>query len=104
MYHIFKAGAEVHVVECDTNIGRVWDYEGTPPDHISGRGGTTFDQPIHYANDEYKPDCLVYCTDGYAPPPDVECNCPIMWILCKNGSCEVDDMENFQGIKIKMDY
>lgn len=104
MSHIYKAGAEIHVVECDTRIGKKWKYEGVWDRTVTGRGGTDFNEPIDYANKEYHPDCLIYFTDGYAPNPRNKCNCPILWILCKNGSIDVDKMEDFQGIKLKMDY
>jgi len=71
---------------------------------VTGRGGTDFNEPIDYANKEYHPDCLIYFTDGYASNPKNKCNCPILWILCKNGSIDIDKMEDFQGIKLKMDY
>lgn len=105
IHHIHKAGAEIHIVEADWVIGNKWDYRGKPPGEITGRGGTSFDEPIMYANDEYKPDALIYFTDGYASPPP-KCNCPLMWILCKNGSCEPEDMisQNFQGMVVKMDF
>jgi predicted metal-dependent peptidase len=103
IHHIYKADAEIRIVECDYNIGNVWDYTGTPPDKISGRGGTSFDEPIIYANTEYNPDCVIYFTDGEAPPPP-KCKCPLMWIISKNQGVEVEDMKDFQGIKVKMNF
>lgn len=101
--HIWKTGAEIKIVECDVNIGNIWDYKGKFPKMISGRGGTDFNAPIIYANKEYKPDCTIYFTDGYAPSP-VKCNSPLMWIVCKNGGIDIESMGDFQGIKVKMNF
>jgi predicted metal-dependent peptidase len=103
VYHIYKTDAEIRIVECDYNIGKIWDYKGVHPDTITGRGGTSFDEPIIYANEVYKPDALVYFTDGEAPAPP-KCNCPMIWIISKNQGVQVEDIEDFQGIKIKMDF
>jgi predicted metal-dependent peptidase len=39
VYHVWKAGAIVDVIECDTVINRVYEYKGKTPEFISGRGG-----------------------------------------------------------------
>lgn len=39
IYHIWKAGADVHVLECDAKINKEWDYKGKPPKVVTGRGG-----------------------------------------------------------------
>lgn len=103
IHWIHKTDAEVRIIECDYNVGKIWDYKGKFPGEVTGRGGTSFDPPIIYANEEYNPDCLIYFTDGEAPPPP-KCNCPLMWLISKNQGCQVEDMEQFQGIKIKMDF
>jgi predicted metal-dependent peptidase len=100
---IYKSKAEILIVECDTVIGKKWKYKGKFPGEITGRGGTDFNAPIIYANTEYRPDCLIYFTDGEAPPP-VKCKCPIMWLITKNQGRSAEDMADFQGIKIKMDF
>ena len=102
MYHIYKSGAEIRVVECDTQIGSVWDYRGTPPEGITGRGGTCFNPPLQYANDEFAADAIIYFTDGFAPAPSVKTKAPILWMVCANGGCGLEAMENFPGRAIKM--
>lgn len=101
--NIWKTGSDVRIVECDASIGNIWDYKGTFPTYVTGRGGTSFDPPIIYANEEYKPDVLIYFTDGECSPPP-KCNCPIMWILSKNQGATVEQMADFQGIKVKMNF
>lgn len=101
--NIWKAGAEIHIVECDAQIGNTYNYKGITPEKITGRGGTDFNPPIEYANNEYKPDAVVYFTDGFCPAP-IKCHCPLLWILAKNNSVDIDSIQDFQGIKVKMDF
>jgi predicted metal-dependent peptidase len=35
---------------------------------------------------EKAPDLLVYCTDGYAPPPTVRIPIPTVWLLTPDGA------------------
>ena len=51
---------------------------------VVGRGGTSFQEPINYAN-EHEYDGLVILTDGYAPEPLIPDNmrCRIVWV-CNN--------------------
>ncbi|MCB9763012.1 MAG: hypothetical protein H6739_24645 [Alphaproteobacteria bacterium] len=85
VYHLWRAGAEVRVVECDTAIHATWDYRGVPPAGVHGGGGTSFTPPIRYANERYGPDAILYFTDGYAEPPAVVSRCPILWIISSQG-------------------
>lgn len=101
IYHIWKQGSQVYVVECDIAIHRQYFYQGKTPETVLGGGGTAFEAPIHYANQVYQPDALIYFTDGYGSAPSVHCNCPILWLLSKNGS-QIEYLKGFQGRKIKM--
>lgn len=101
IYHIWKQGAEIMVVECDTTIHQQYLYRGTAPQKIMGRGGTAFEAPIHFANDEYTPDALIYFTDGYGANPNIKSICPIMWLLSTKGA-DIESLKDFQGRKVKM--
>ncbi len=101
LYYIWKHGAEIFVVECDTHIHNKYIYTGRPPEVISGRGGTAFDAPIEYANDTYLPDAVVYFTDGYAPAPSIICRKPILWMVTSQG-IEEDAWDFLPGRKVKM--
>ncbi len=92
IYHIWKQGAEIYVVECDTHIHNEYHYKGIPPKVISGRGGTDFNAPIEFANDEYHPDAIIYFTDGYASVPNVKNRKPILWLITSEGINESDDL------------
>lgn len=103
LHNIWKNDVEIRVVECDAAIGKIWDYDGVYPETVTGRGGTDFNPPIIYANEEYKPDAHIYFTDGECSVP-VDSDCPILWLISKNQGASVEQMADFQGIKIKMDF
>lgn len=101
LYHIWKQGAEIYVVECDTHIHNQYHYVGRPPEMISGRGGTDFNAPIIFANEEYIPDAIVYFTDGHAPAPETICRKPLLWMITSQGITE-DAWDFLPGRKVKM--
>ncbi len=84
IHHIWKAGAEVDVVECDTIIQRRYAYKGQKPDFVQGRGGTDFTQPLELANKE-RPDALIYLTDGFAGSVLPKVHIPVLWLLSPDG-------------------
>jgi predicted metal-dependent peptidase len=85
MYHIWRQGAEIMVVECDTVIQNKYYYRGVTPKFVMGRGGTHFDAPLQFANEEYMPDAIVYFTDGYAAVPTVKSRKPVLWMVSSGG-------------------
>lgn len=85
LYHIWRQGAEVLVVECDFTIQRQYPYKGRQPALVQGRGGTDFNAPLRYANEDFLPDAIVYLTDGKAPPPRILPRMPILWLLSPDG-------------------
>ncbi len=85
IYYIWRQGAEVLVVECDVKIHRQYQFKGTLPKLVLGRGGTDFNAPLQFANEEYIPDAIFYFTDGYAAVPEVKCRRPILWVISSNG-------------------
>ncbi len=101
IYHIWKQGVEVMVVECDATIGSTYLYAGKLPQNTTGGGGTAFDAPIRWANTTYRPDALIYFTDAYGPNPDIKSICPILWLVSKNGD-SLENIEAFQGRKVRM--
>ncbi|GGF23377.1 DUF2201 family putative metallopeptidase [Flavobacterium limi] len=101
VYHIWKQSAEIMIVECDTIIQKEYIYKGQTPQMISGGGGTCFDAPIHYANTHYRPDSLIYFTDGFGPKPLYKSRCPILWMITSNGIVQ-EKWDFLDGRKIKM--
>jgi len=101
IYFIWRQGATIEIVECDTHIHSTYPYKGVTPSFTKGGGGTEFDQPLIYGNESFKPDALMYFTDGYAPAPDVLPRYPILWIISSNGILE-EDWDFLPGRKLKL--
>jgi len=75
---------EVVVVECDTEIHRVYPYR--PIESVNGRGGTDFRPPLE--PDFLKaqqPDVVIYFTDGDGPAPDKPPAVPVAWAITEGG-------------------
>lgn len=96
VHHIWRQGAEIQVLECDATVQRVYPYKGVPPEFILGRGGTDFNPPIQYGNDNFRPDGLIYFTDGVAPAPTVTARFPLLWVISDSGIA--GDSEEFRGL------
>jgi predicted metal-dependent peptidase len=84
IYHLWRAGTAVEILECDTRVHRRYPYRGRLPEAVQGRGGTDFREPLELANRE-RPDGLVYFTDGFAPPPALRMHVPVLWVLTRGG-------------------
>lgn len=103
IHHIYKQGAEIMIVECDTRIQKTYLYGGQVPDYVSGRGGTSFEQPIKFANEEYFPDAIIYFTDGHAEAPGTIPRAPMLWVVTSGGVPENQGVWNkLPGRKVKM--
>lgn len=84
--HICKSNVDVDICECDTQIDRIYKYTGKWDGSISGRGGTSFDEPVRYFNEHRDYTTLVYFTDGYAPIPSIRVrNNQAIWVITSNG-------------------
>ena len=63
--HIYKAGVDVTIIQCDTSIRSIESYKGKFELNVLGRGGTEFDPVLEYYNENQKKyTSLVYFTDG----------------------------------------
>jgi predicted metal-dependent peptidase len=103
LYHIWRRGAEVMVVECDAQVQHQYLYKGETPKAIHGGGGTDFNDPIRFGNEKYQPDALIYFTDGHAATPNVSARFPILWVISKEGIAAEDAMfEALPGRKAKL--
>jgi predicted metal-dependent peptidase len=86
IHHIYKAGVDITVVQCDTTIRSIEPYTGKSEINVVGRGGTYFDPVLEYYNAHLKKyTSLVYFTDG-------ECHAHvrpkgnILWVLSERSS------------------
>jgi len=65
IHHIYKAGVDVTIMQCDTSIRSIEPYKGKNEINVVGRGGTEFDPVLDYYNaNQKKYTSLVYFTDG----------------------------------------
>jgi len=85
---MWRRGTEVHVVECDAAVQRVYRYEGALPEAVAGRGGTSVDPVFEWLRRDRKQrwDGCVYLTDGEFPAPRVKPPCKLLWVLTPGGS------------------
>lgn len=98
IYHISKTGASVTVVQCDAAISDISPYKGAKDIKIHGRGGTNFQPVINYYNTYInKFTCLIYLTDGEAPPP-TDTRGKLLWVL----SSSSNDNDKLPGKTIKL--
>ena len=105
IYFIWRQGAAIRIVECDTDIRQTYDYIGTAPMHVHGRGDTSFDAPIKYGNEIYRPDALIYFTDGFAATPKIAARFLILWVVSPDGLKEGEGVWNdLPGRKLKMNH
>lgn len=89
IHHVWKAGADVTIIENDAAIGRIYKYNGKWDGTVTGRGGTVFDEAVKWYN-EHRRDfsAVIFFTDGYA---DVNLNIggECIWVITSNG-CRQD--------------
>ena len=83
--YIYKAGARVTIVECDSRINKIVEYDGKHIPEIKGRGGTDFNPPVeYYIKNKKEYASLIYFTDG-------ECSLPrhapsgMVWVITSTG-------------------
>lgn len=83
--YAYKAGAKITILQCDTRINSIEDYDGKNIPEIKGRGGTDFNQPVDYYV-KHKKDyaSLVYFTDGGASLPSKSPQ-GIVWVISSLG-------------------
>jgi predicted metal-dependent peptidase len=77
-----KHGFDLKIVECDTRIQRFYPWRGERPKSVRGGGGTNFDPVLQLTQAPFRPDLLLYFSDGDGPTPLVKPSVPLLWILC----------------------
>ena len=94
--HMHKTGHKITVVQCDTQINSIEEFNPKKDWGIKGRGGTDF-QPVidHYNKSNYT--ALIYLTDGEAYTPE---NCPRNTLWVHSSQCRIN--EELPGLKIQL--
>lgn len=100
IYHIYKSGTDVTVIECDTQIQRVYEYNGKLEDlMVQGRGGTSFEPVFEYLlKHKNKYNNLIYLTDGECSVPETKILKPVLWV--HSSKSQIND--SLPGSKIKI--
>ena len=90
IHHIYKAGVDVTIIQCDTSINSIEPYKGKNELTISGRGGTEFDPVLEYYNENQKRyTSLVYFTDGECYTR-VKPKGHVLWVLSERSQMNED--------------
>jgi len=100
IYHIYKSGTYIDVIECDADIQRVYEYKGTLENiEVQGRGGTDFEPVMRYLSQHKNAYAnLIYLTDGECSPPSTQPIKPILWVHSSQSKIN----EELPGSKIKI--
>ena len=85
---MYRAGTEVHIIECDAAVGNAYPYKKNAPIKISGGGGTNYDPAFDYINKNKRLqiDACVYLTDGHAPEPKINPRCKLLYVITPEGN------------------
>ena len=100
IYHIYKSGTYVDIIECDAKIQRVYEYKGQREEiEVQGRGGTDFEPVMKYLaehRNEYVN--LIYLTDGECCSPQTQPMKPMLWVHSSGHNIN----EDLPGAKIRI--
>ena len=97
IYHVWKAGANVDIVEFDWVIQEQYHYKGKTPQDVKGRGGTNFKPFVDYFNANRSKYSLGICfTDGYASLTDINPCGKFCWVITSDGAQDAQ----YPGYKI----
>lgn len=80
IHHLYKAGVDITIVQCDTKIQSIKKYDGKFELEVSGRGGTYFEPVLEYFEQNRQFTSLIYFTDGEAYT-DMKPRKPVLWVL-----------------------
>ena len=90
IHHIYKAGVDITIVQCDTSIRSIEAYKGKNDLKVNGRGGTEFDPVLDYYNANLKKyTSLVYFTDGECYT-SVKPKSKVLWVLSERSGMNED--------------
>ena len=90
IHHIYKAGVDVTIMQCDTSIRSIEAYKGKNEINVVGRGGTEFDPVLDYYNaNQKKYTSLVYFTDGECYTSVVPKG-NVLWVISERSSMNND--------------
>ncbi|MCK9154686.1 MAG: VWA-like domain-containing protein [Paludibacteraceae bacterium] len=77
---VYKNGADITIIEADTEVRNHYSYKGKFSGKIHGRGGTNFNPAIRFVEDN-RFDAHIYFTDFVAGKVVEKFRTPILWVL-----------------------
>jgi len=90
IYHIWKTGVDVTIIQCDTHIRSIDEYKGSFEIKFHGRGGTRFDPVLEFFNENRnKYNSLIYFTDGECWT-EIKPRNPVLWVLSERSQINND--------------
>ena len=98
IYHLYKAGVDIHILQCDTVIRSSKAYDGKFELEIAGRGGTSFDPVLEFYAQHKEYTSLVYFTDGECST-SLKPTKPVLWVISEQSSMP----EELPGKTIKLE-
>ena len=99
IHHLYKAGVDITIVQCDTRIQSIKKYDGKFELEVSGRGGTYFEPVLEYFGENRQFTSLIYFTDGEAYT-DIKPRKPVLWVLSERS--EFNDSLPGKQIKLEL--
>lgn len=86
IYHVWKAGTDITIIENDSTIQNISKYNGKWNGEIHGRGGTVFSDCVNWYNFHKKEfNNIIFFTDGYADI-DLKIMGPSIWVITSDGN------------------
>ena len=100
---VWRQGADLLLIECDTSIRKKYSYKGQAPQRIHGRTGTDFTAAIKFANAQDRLDAIIYFTDGHGMKPNCSSRYPLLWVISSTGISQNSiAWDTLPGKKIKI--
>jgi predicted metal-dependent peptidase len=87
IHSISRSGAQIHIIECDSEVKRGYDFKKKPHIELLGGGGTDYDPAFTYIRTfkGMRFDGCILLTDGFAPEPQINPGCPLLYVITPDG-------------------
>ena len=97
IHWLYRQGAQVTLLQADDEVQEITEYKGQIPKWIWGRGGTSFDPALKYANEKGAFDGVIYFTDGKGVEPSISCQWPLLWVIGGGKQEQIEKIRKWQG-------
>jgi len=79
--------SQITLIQCDAEIQEISILRKNQIPELSGGGGTSFDPVFQWlkTNRRSRFGGCIYLTDGQGPPPEIDPECRILWVLTPEG-------------------